>query len=247
MKLRNALLDIAYPPVCEGCGEAYFPGETPYVCDGCLDSKLHRLAPQRCSICGQAYSGRMPPGLRCSNCGNRDLAFDFATSIFQAEGPILDWIHQFKYNRRIHFARTFGALLTKVWQDKRLSPGEEWTVVPVPLHRKRLRQRGFNQSLEIAREWVRRSPSKKKLRILEALKRDVHTRRQATLDRAERLHNLRNAFSPARRAKSLCQGTDHFILVDDVLTTGTTASECALALRKISPNATIAAITVVRG
>lgn len=159
----------------------------------------------------------------------------------------MEWIHQFKYAKQIHFARMFGKLMTRVWEDQRLSAQNEWIVVPVPLHPKRLRERGFNQSLEIAREWIRHTPPGINLKLVNALKRTRNTTRQATLDRQERLTNLQGAFTLSRFAKKQCANAKNIVIVDDVLTTGTTASECATVLRdNFSPNK-ISVITVLRG
>ncbi|MDF1816652.1 MAG: ComF family protein [Verrucomicrobiales bacterium] len=244
--MLRSVLEIAWPPVCEGCGDAYYSGDTPGLCDSCLEARLFPLTEPYCEVCGQSYRGKMPSHLQCSNCRNRYLEFDFAVGAYDAEGEIMDWIHRFKYAQEIHFARMFGKLMTRVWEDNRMAAQKEWIVVPVPLHRKRLRERGFNQSLEIAREWMRHSPPDQKMRIVNALKRDRYTTRQATLDRRERLTNLHDAFSLSRAGRR-CPQDANFIIVDDVLTTGTTASECATVLREaFSPNK-ITVITVLRG
>lgn len=244
--MLSRLLEIAYPPVCEGCGDAYYKNGIPGICQTCIDEKLYPQVEPFCDVCGQSYRGYMA-NQQCSNCRGRHLSFDFAVGAYRAEGEIMDWIHRFKYVHEIHFARTFGQLMTRVWEDSRLSHFDDWTVVPVPLHRKRLRERGFNQSYEIAREWVRHSPKNKQLRIVNALKRNQYTTRQATLDRKERLSNLKGAFTPAKHMADKLKDAENLIIVDDVLTTGTTASECASILREtLSPNR-ISVITVLRG
>ena len=237
------LLETIYPPVCESCGDAYFKGDVPYLCDQCFKDKLTPIVPSYCEVCGQSYPAQMPDGMRCGNCNNRHLSFDFAVGAYQAEGEIMDWMHRFKYSNEIHFARMFGQLMTQVWQDRRLSAEDDWIVVPVPLHRKRLRERGFNQSSEIARQWVRHAPDGINLKLMNLLRRKRHTTRQATLDRHERLTNLKDAFALSR----LVAPDQNFILVDDVVTTGTTASECAAILYdNLKPNK-ISVISVLRG
>ncbi len=245
--ILKSLIQIAYPPICEGCGEAYFKGEIPSLCNICLEKKLFPLKSPFCERCGQAYDGNISGEFRCSNCFTLNLNFDFAMGAYHAEGDILHWIHRFKYANEIHFCRMFGKLMTRVWDDPRLDSEDDWLVIPVPLHKKRLRERGFNQSLEIAREWIRYSPPGKNLKLVQALQRKRYTTRQATLDRRERLTNLSGAFALSFRAEKHCRGARNFILVDDVLTTGTTASECSAILReKLAPNKVVI-ITVLRG
>lgn len=237
------LLEAIYPPVCESCGDAYFKGTTPYLCDSCKHEVLNAIKLPYCEVCGQSYTGRMPESIQCGNCRDRDIQFDFAIAAFHAEGEALDWMHRFKYGKEVHFARLFGELMTQVWQDRRLAREDEWIVIPVPLHRKRLRERGFNQSREIALEWIKHAPEGKSLKMMELLRRQRHTNRQATLDRKERLSNLRNAFTLDR----IIPPDQNLLLVDDVLTTGTTTAECAAVLATtLQPNK-ICVVSVLRG
>lgn len=246
-KAGKFLLRLAYPPVCEGCGDPWFKSEIPGVCETCLREKLRPVTAPYCAVCGQTFETALTELLaRCGNCGGRHLDFDFALGAYRAEGAALEWMRRYKYAGEIHFARTFGSLLARVWEmDPRLAAEDSWTVVPVPLHWRRKFQRGFNQSLEIAREWLRRSPPGKSLNLVQALKRTRFTTQQASLDREERLSNLRGAFALARSPK-ISPGAN-IILLDDVLTTGTTAAECATVIREnLQPNK-ISVISVLRG
>ena len=141
--------------------------------------------------------------------------------------------------------------MTRVWKDDRLRETPLWLVVPVPLHSRRMRERGFNQSHEIAKEFIRRSQpiiaGNVELQLFPALKRVKHSVRQAQLDRKERLTNLVGAYATKWRLK--LPETDDFgvLIIDDVITTATTASECAATLRSVAEIPTIAAISVLRG
>ena len=117
----------------------------------------------------------------------------------------------------------------------------------MPLHRRRQREREFNQAAELCHTLCRWEP-RGNLTYANALRRTRYTRRQASLDRAGRLRNLRNAFSMAKnpRIRETIAGSDVF-LVDDVLTTGATASECARILKTEGDAAKVVVITVVRG
>ncbi len=119
--MLNRFLNIAYPPVCEGCGEAYFKGDIPGVYQTCHDEKLYPLTYPYCPDCGQNYPGKMP-NRQCSNCSGRSLDFDFALGAYMAEGKVMDWIHRFKYLHEIHFARTFGKLMSRIWDNSRFRP-----------------------------------------------------------------------------------------------------------------------------
>jgi len=138
-------------------------------------------------------------------------------------------------------------LLDEVWRDERLREPGSWWVVPVPLHRKRQRERGFNQSHELARELVRRAPAGMDLTLHPLLRRTGERERQARLDRRERLANLSAVFAPARRLPEVPSGGARILLVDDVITTGTTVSECAAVLRGAMEIDQIAAVSVLRG
>jgi len=155
-------------------------------------------------------------------------------------------VHQFKYRGQFFLARLLGEMLEQALEDPRIAEDAEsgeWVLVPVPLHARRLREREFNQAEELSREVACR----RGLPSVNALRRIRYTRRQAKLDRAERLTNLRGAFeiSPKPREGKAIVGK-RVLLVDDVLTTGATASECARALAEAGA-LKVVVITVVRG
>ncbi|NRB73896.1 MAG: ComF family protein, partial [Verrucomicrobiales bacterium] len=142
------------------------------------------------------------------------------------------------------------SLISVVWRDERLLR-DSWVVVPVPLHPKRLRERGFNQSREIAVEMMRCAPPGIELEMCDLLRRTRHTVRQAQLDREDRLRNPDGAFElkSYRLVKRLEDEEKelNLLLVDDVMTTGSTVSECASVLREALEPDRIAAVSVLRG
>ena len=157
----------------------------------------------------------------------------------------LDLVHRLKYGREIHLARELGILAAEAFKDPRLEPAlkEGWTLVPVPLHRSRLRHRHFNQAAEIARVLSARTG----LPWIEALRRTRRTDTQTLLNRKQRMDNLRGAFSINRHGKRwISNKPTGALIVDDVLTTGSTVHECAKTLRKAGVKH-IAVITVMRG
>lgn len=243
-----------FPPGCGICDVPLSPArqmESPFLCEEC-ESKLTPMGAGACRVCGQSYGDGASSSLvlatfRCSNCADRELEFDFAISAFRSSGEARELMHAYKYGKQIHLAQLWGALLQRVWEDPRLEEVRGWHLVPVPLHRKRFRERGFNQATEIAREFSRQAKCSLPLPITSCLRRRKHTVRQAQLDRKERLSNLSDVFSMRKRHRPFEDGFG-ILLVDDVMTTATTVSECARILRESDGgDRPIVAISVLRG
>ncbi len=157
----------------------------------------------------------------------------------------LDMIHRLKYNRELHLAKELGRLASDAFADPRLAPAlaGNWPLVPVPLHRKRFQHRHFNQAGEISRELSRHTG----LPVLDALKRTRATGHQTALTRSQRLENLRGAFAiTAAGRRRIAAAPAGAVLVDDVLTTGSTVDECAKILRRAGFRE-IYVVTVMRG
>ena len=248
-RIRQALVGWIYPPLCAACEAPLTAArqiEVPFLCEPC-EAALTPIGDHYCRVCGQGFDGTSALPSRCGNCGDRELAIDFAVSAFRGAGAGKGLVHRFKYAKERHLARLFGVLLDEVWRDERLREPGSWWVVPVPLHRKRQRERGFNQSLELARELVRRAPAGIDLTLRPLLRRTREKERQARLDRRERLANLGDVFAPPRRHPEVPPGGARLLLVDDVITTGTTVSECAAVLREVMEIDQIAAVSVLRG
>ncbi len=248
-RVRQAILGWVYPPVCAACDQPLDASRqlrSPFLCRAC-EATLVPVGDLYCTVCGQGFDGVSSLAFRCGNCGDRELAIDFAVSAYRGAGAGRGLVHRFKYGKERHLARLFGVLLDEVWRDDRLREGGPWWVVPVPLHRRRRRERGFNQSHELARELVRRAPEGVGMALHPLLRRVRETVRQARLDRRERLVNLAGAYIPVRRLPEPPEGGARILLVDDVITTGTTVSECAAALRGAMEIDRIAAVSVLRG
>jgi ComF family protein len=134
-------------------------------------------------------------------------------------------MHDFKYGRQVHLRHVLAGWLAHALEDPRLAGRRFDFIVPVPLHPARKRERGFNQAELLARALSRATS----IRLRSALQRTRYTTTQTQFDRAERMENLKGAFR-LRRGSNVQDL--RVLLVDDVLTTGSTLSECASVLKK---------------
>jgi ComF family protein len=220
------LLDLLYPPVCSICEEVLSDGRS--LCADC-DRELPRLVEPFCAHCGEHFEGAIEGAFVCPNCSGLRFSFEFARPAMLLDERTRGLVHRLKYGREIHLAKELGRLAAGAFADERFKVALEgrWPLVPVPLHRSRLESRHFNQALEIA------TPLSKTLGlpVVEALKRIRKTETQTRLSRSQRLENLRGAFKISRRGAKWREKAGA-ILVDDVLTTGSTVDACAKALLK---------------
>jgi ComF family protein len=224
----NALLDVILPPICHICHSFIPNAGSLHICPSCRD-RLPLVSSPLCSICGIPFAGTGDDH-RCGTCLTHPPHFDSARAHFLYEGAIRDLIHSFKYNRLTHLRYPL-ALLTLEGMSEFHDPH---LIVPVPLHRSRLRQRGFNQAVLLGRVLSRQLS----LPMLpDALVRTRQTEPQIELSAAERRVNVKGAFSVKR--------PDHvagkrILLLDDVMTTGSTMDECAKELKKAGAKVVIA-------
>jgi competence protein ComFC len=234
--LIESLGGLFYPRHCAVCEAPVGAGRS--LCRGCRRSRV-RLDGPRCSVCSQPFGGALEPGFRCMNCGDLELGFDFATSAFRSRGAVRELIHNFKYNKQLHLRHLLGRMLCEGFGDPRVGALGVDGIVPVPLHPAREREREFNQSAVLA------SVAGKRLQIPveDCLKRIRYTSTQTHFHREERFKNLTGAFALRRRVDVVGR---RLALVDDVLTTGSTADACARVLKESGASAVVV-ITVARG
>ena len=231
----EAASGLVYPRHCAGCGSGINRG---VLCRRCARARS-RLTGPRCAVCSQPYGGTVDPGFRCMNCGDLDLSFAFATSAFRSRGVVRDLIHRFKYGRQFHLRHLLARMLCEGFRDPRIARLSVDALVPVPLHPARQREREFNQSevlAQLASARLRRP-------VMDCLVRRRYTVTQTHFHREERLENLRDAF--ALRSGFDVDGLA-LALVDDVLTTGSTADACARVLMAAGASVVVV-ITVARG
>ena len=211
-KLKGAALDLLFPQYCVGCGQ-----EGSFLCHACRQS-LPRITPPLCPRCGRPQPG----GILCPGCVDWKAEIDGIRSPFRFDGVMRQAIHQLKYRHLRALTTTLAGLLRDYFTT---SPIPAEALVPVPLHRKRLRERGYNQSGLLARELGKLIS----LPVIDdCLIRRRHTPPQArTSNVNERHHNIADAFTCRDRRLQ----DKPVLLIDDVATSGATLDACAAALK----------------
>lgn len=210
--IQRVALDLLFPPYCIGCGR-----EGSYICGRC-GRELPFIYPPVCSICGRPLT----EDGRCPGCIGPETALDGIRAPFTFSGLVRRAIHDIKYHNLRSLAPALASFLSDYLSDNPL-PGDVF--IPVPIHPKRLRERGYNQSLLIARELGR----KQSLPVIEKclVRRTYHAPQARLESAAERLRNISGAFT--------CINDDvkgkRVILIDDVSTSGATLNACAAALK----------------
>jgi ComF family protein len=211
-KLGEIILDLLFPKWCIGCGKR---GDL--ICFSC-QSLLPRIMPPLCPKCGKPQ----PSGILCSGCVSWKAEIDGIRSPFRFDGVMRQAIYNLKYRNLRTLAVPLANLIYDYLVDNSV-PGD--VLVPVPLHRKRLRERGYNQSQLLARELSKLI----NLPVIEScLIRKQHALPQArTATVEERQTNVAGAFTcrdDRLREKRV-------LLIDDVSTSGATLDACAAALK----------------
>lgn len=204
-----------YPPRCLLCDAPGSAGRD--LCPACLEELPHN--PLACPLCALPLAVQ-EAGV-CGHCLQQTAPLDGSTIPFRYAAPLDHLLLGLKFSQQLINARLLGALLADALQAR----GEELPdcIIPVPLHPARLRERGYNQALELARPVAERLgvPLREGLVV-----RVKSTAAQSTLERQERKKNIRGAF--ALRGDL----PDHIAILDDVVTTGSTVNELARVLRR---------------
>jgi len=211
-KLKGIAVDFLFPQWCVGCGKV-----GSFLCQSCLQS-LERIAPPICPQCGLPQ----PESSLCPRCVGWRSQIDGIRSPFRFDGVMRKAIHQLKYGNIRALATPLAELLKEYLETSPI-PGE--VLVPVPLHDKRLRERGYNQSRLLTRELGRLI----NLPVVDdCLIRHRHTPPQVkTTSVEERQNNVTDAFA----CKNHRLKGKRVLLIDDVATSGNTLNACAIALK----------------
>jgi len=232
----QGLSDLVFPPRCLACGILLAGPEDKRFCDACF-SQVSFIYSPLCPCCGIPLQGAGADHL-CGDCLLFRPPYNIARAVARYDSVLLDAIHIFKYKGKIATGEVLGKMMAA-----HVYPGfniaDYSLIVPVPLHRKRLRERGFNQAVILGREVSKRFSIPMDFMNL---KRHVFTEPQVTLGKNQRTENVKGAFT-VKDGKRI-EGRK-IILVDDVYTTGSTVKECAGALMEHRA-AEVAVLTLAR-
>ena len=212
------LLGGLWPARCLACAEPGRPGRD--LCAACFDTlPWNRQACARCAIPLPAVAGAGPQA--CGACLRKPPPVQATRAAFVYAAPLDRLLPRLKFHRDLAAGRLLSQLMVQGFADAE----RPQALLPVPLHRARLRERGYDQALELAKPLARAL----RLPLLpDALRRTRATVPQSRLDATHRKRNLRGAFAVAPRARLPA----HVALVDDVMTTGATLHAAAAALRR---------------
>ena len=213
----NIIQDYLLPPTCILCGNVGFNNRD--ICETCC----HRLLrnEQCCYRCAEIFNMPLMLPTLCGRCLSSQPAFDETYAPFIYQGEIQLLIKTLKFGSHTKNARLLGLLLTDHLKVTAQIPE---LILPVPLHKARYRERGFNQSIEIAK--IVSNQLKVPLDITSCVRR-YDTPHQVSLTAMQRRINIQNAFSIIKPIKA-----HHIAILDDVMTTGSTAHELAKCLKK---------------
>jgi ComF family protein len=220
-------LDLVFAPVCLGCCQPISTAATDRLVCGSCWSRLRPIPLPRCERCWSPQPTSIPgiPAAPCQLCAELPPSLRAVRSAFVHESPLREMIHSLKYGGWWRVAAALGDRMARLPMPLEVEE-EVRLVVPVPLNRVRMRQRGYNQALLLAEE----VNSRRGWTVCpDLLQRARASGSQTTLHPSERRANVAGAFVAAPGAESLVAG-EHVLLVDDVWTTGATALACGEAL-----------------
>jgi ComF family protein len=218
------ILHLLFPKECVHCGRLLDYRNREYLCSVCREL-ITPICPPLCDQCGRPLPGEIEYQFNCSDCRENPPRFRRARSAFLLTGPGKSLVLKYKYSSNPYLSAPAINRLIKTgreeycWSDYDL-------IVPVPLHPRKARERGFNQSGVLSGGLNRRTGIKLSRKTLV---RTRYTKTQTRLSRQERQNNVKGAFRVSNRADLSGKS---ILLVDDVFTTGATVNECARMLIK---------------
>lgn len=224
------LVDWLYPPRCRACAERIHGRDGEYFCAGCWQ-QIRLVSHPLCKICGRPFADASGDDHTCGICLEHAPRFAAARAWAcypredSAEHPLRQVVQKYKYGRKVSLGKPLGRLMARGCEEF-LSEFRADLIVPVPLHAKRLRWRGFNQSLLLARQVSRAYGVPIDPFVLQRRK---ETAAQTQLPEDDRRRNVRGAFA-LHPDKSVKDKT--VLLVDDVYTSGATVNECSRTLKR---------------
>ncbi|MGE9290620.1 MAG: ComF family protein [Puniceicoccales bacterium] len=222
----RAVVDVFYPRSCLLSGDPLGDGDFLYLADW-VSHRLPVIRDPRCPTCGHPFFGELEENPVCQHCENLRPAFKEGRCGYLLKRDTRTLLHSLKYRKKAYLAPDIAKLLAR-------APGfldflEDAIIVPIPLHPKKLRKRGFNQTEEILRHLAPYAP--RGLQVRPLLRRIVDTDSQTRADRRERMKRVKGAFALAEKVE-LPPNQTRCVIFDDVFTTGATLNTCSQILRK---------------
>jgi ComF family protein len=256
-RVKKAFQKALFPNKCQACGlffhcderwqtsghspdyfqqtplELVFRKEmSPFLCFDCL-RQFTPLEPPFCTQCGRMFASRVSDNHQCEKCIKKKKHYCSARSAGLFSSAFMEIIHGFKYTGKLQFAEPLGRILFATF-IKYFNKSLIDVIIPVPLHESKLKQRGFNQALQMLRKWPKLISGMFATDICidlrgEILVRKKKTKPQTGLGKESRKTNIKGAFD-VKYPKKIQKR--RILIVDDVYTTGATTEECAKTLIK---------------
>ncbi len=230
---------LLYPIKCLKCGVYIDPDMiTPHTmeacfCDHCMASGFYSIDSPFCTKCGVKFHKSFNENHMCEACLKKPLTLDRVRAALEYKGIIKDAIPLFKYHSKLSIAKVFENILFDTFLHHYAESGID-IIMPIPLHKKKLRKRGFNQAFLLIRNFVKHyqqafdQPPSWEIDTI-SLARIKITQPQTGFDIDQRKANLKNAFKVVNQK---IIDNKHILLIDDVFTTGATCNEAARVLLK---------------
>ncbi len=215
MKILSDVFDLIFPKTCFSCDETI---QESVLCKTCFDY-LKEFDPPICTVCGIQIKES-----ECENCEENDFAFDKAFSVFEYNKVMRNLIHSFKYEEFIIISKFFAS---EIFNRNTFlnSLNDEVEIIPVPLHKVKKRERGFNQAEIFANDLSQLCKLKVNPHLIQ---RQRFTKTQTKLNKIERTKNINQAFFLEKSQKL----KEEYLIVDDVFTTGSTVNEMSKLLKE---------------
>lgn len=227
----RGLRDVIFPPMCVHCRGLVenedadtAAGGFRHLCRTCT-AQVALVAPPHCSSCGHPFFGTLEGERQCAKCDGLAPVFRSGRTASLFKGPVRSLVIELKYHRGLHVLEDVAEIFRRSPHVLEAVRGAR--LVPVPLHARKERERGYNQARLIADQLALVAGGGTV--VAPVLRRVVDTETQTAFDREERHRNLKNAFALVGGAS--LTPDQHHVLVDDVFTTGSTLNSCAGVLR----------------
>lgn len=231
------ILKFIFPPTCGVCNDVIAIDNLIYVCPTCYD-KIKTINLPSCKYCGKVFDEYEFSGF-CRECASTQHYYDMAICACEYSGEVKKLLHEFKFHKRIELYSVLSDILLRKIKKETYAVNFD-IITSIPLHPNRLKSRGYNQSQLIAQYIGDKLGIRYAFDIVERVK-DTHS--QSELHRTDRISNVKNAFRIINPAEVIGK---NILLIDDILTTGSTLGECSKMLKKVGAKCIVVA-TVATG